>query len=50
VLEDKNIHYQFEKCVPHILNQKGSDICSFEKLALTFKSPEEAYKKLRLAR
>ena len=50
VLEDKDIIYQFEKCVTNILNQKRNDICPFEKLALTFTSPEEAYKKLRSAR
>lgn len=50
VLEDGKIYYQFEKCVPNILNQKRSDICPFEKLAITFTSPEEAYKKLQSAR
>jgi hypothetical protein len=47
VLEDNNVLYQFEKCVPNILNQKRNDICPFEKLALTFATPEEAYRKLR---
>ena len=47
VLEDNNVFYQFEKCVPNILNQKRNDICPFEKLALTFATPEEAYRKLR---
>ena len=47
VLEDNNVFYQFEKCVPNILNQKRNDICPFEKLALTFTTPEEAYMKLR---
>lgn len=49
VLEDNKIFYQFEKCVPNILNQKGNDICPFEKLALTFQTPEDAYRKLRTA-
>jgi len=48
VLEDNNVFYQFERCVPNILNQKRSDICPFEKLALTFATPEEAYKILRV--
>ena len=47
VLEDNNVHYQFEKCIPNSLNRKRSDICPFEKLALTFKTPDEAYKNLR---
>ena len=47
VLTDNNIFYQFEKCVPNILNQKRNDICPFEKLALTSATPEEAYSKLR---
>jgi len=42
VLEDNNVFYQFEKCVPNILNQKRNDICPFEKFALTFATPEEA--------
>lgn len=47
VLKDNNISFQFEKCVPHIQNQKGTGMCPFEKLALTFTTPEEAYRKLR---
>jgi len=47
VLKDNNVSYQSEKCVPHIQNQKGNGICPFEKLALTFTTPEEAYRKLR---
>jgi hypothetical protein len=50
VLEDNKIFYQFEKCVPNILNQKGNDICPFEKLALTFQTAEDAYRKLRTAK
>lgn len=49
VLEDNKIFYQFGKCVPNILNQKGNDICPFEKLALTFQTPKDAYRKLRTA-
>lgn len=48
-LEDNDVFYQFEKCVPNILNQKRNDICPFENLALTFTTPEEAYRKLRIA-
>lgn len=47
VLEDNSIFYQFEKCVPNILDPRRNDICPFEKLALTFTTPEDAYKKLR---
>ena len=36
VLEDNDVFYRFEKCVPNILNQKRNGICPFEKLALTF--------------
>jgi len=47
VLKDNKVFCQFEVCVPNILNRKRNDICPFEKLAFTFATPEEAYKKLR---
>lgn len=47
-LEHDDIFYQFEKCVPAVLNQKGDDICPFEKLALTCATPEEAYRKFHV--
>ena len=50
IMEDNDIFYQFEKCVPNILNQQRNDVCPFEKLALTFATPEEAYRKLRTTR
>ena len=50
VLTDNDVFNQFEKCVPNILNQKRTDICPFEKLALTSATPEEAYRKFMHAR
>ena len=50
VLEDRKINYQSERRVPNILNRRRSAICPFEELAITFKSPEEAYSRLRLTR
>jgi hypothetical protein len=47
VLTDNSIFHQSEKHVPNILNERRNDICPFEKLALTFSTPEEAYRKLR---
>lgn len=47
VLESNKIPYQFEKCVPKILNSEGNDTCPFEKLTMTFMSPAEAYSKLK---
>lgn len=47
VLEDNNIPYQFERCVPSILNSKGNGTCPFEKLTMTFANPAEAYAKLK---
>jgi len=39
-LEDKGIRYHFRKTVPHILNEKGNDICPMEKLSLDKSSDE----------
>lgn len=47
VLEDNKVFYRFENCVPNIFNQKGTNICPFEKLVLGLTKPEEAYKKLK---
>lgn len=47
LLDKKNIHYEFENLVPHILNAKKTDLCPFEKLVAGSKSPEEAYERLR---
>jgi hypothetical protein len=47
VLEDNNIPYQFESCVPKILNSKGDDMCPFEKLTITLTNPAKAYSKLK---
>lgn len=47
VLEDNNIPYQFERCVPSVLNSKGDDMCPFEKLTMTYADPAEAYSKLK---
>lgn len=47
MLEDNNIPYQFESCVPKILNSKGDDMCPFEKLTITLTNPAKAYSKLK---
>jgi hypothetical protein len=47
VLDKKNIHYEFENLVPHILNAKKTGLCPFEKRVAGSKSPEEAYGRLR---
>ncbi len=47
LLDKKNIHYEFENLVPHILNAKKTDLCPFEKLVAGSKSSKEAYERLR---
>jgi hypothetical protein len=47
VLEDNNIPYQYENCVPNILNSRGEDLCPFEKLTMSFTNSAEAYSKLK---
>ncbi|KPV64247.1 MAG: hypothetical protein AOA66_0336 [Candidatus Bathyarchaeota archaeon BA2] len=47
VLESNDIFYQFEFCVPKILNYDRTDICPFEKLAAGSRDPKEAYVKLK---
>jgi hypothetical protein len=47
VLEDNDLPYQFENCVPIILNSKGDDMCPFEKIAIALTNPAEAYLKLK---
>jgi hypothetical protein len=47
VLKDNDIFYQFENCVPNILNHDRTDICPFEKLTASSRDPKEAYVKLK---
>jgi hypothetical protein len=47
VLEKTKVLYQFEKRVPNILNNEGTDICPFEKLVMDLTNPREAYEKLK---
>lgn len=47
VLEDNNVTFTFEKKVSSILNRTKSDVCPFEKRAMTSGSPDEAYVNLR---
>jgi hypothetical protein len=47
VLQNNNISYEFESCVPNILNYSKTDICPFEKLAASSRNPKEAYDKLK---
>lgn len=48
VLEKNNIHCEYEKLVPHILNFTKTDLCPFEKLVKECKSPKEAYDRVKL--
>jgi hypothetical protein len=47
VLEDNNIICLFDNKVSSILNRSKTDVCPFEKLAMTSGSSEEAYVKLK---
>jgi len=47
VLEDKNIPFEYDELVEKILNKDESDMCPFEKIALSSKSPEETYRKIK---
>lgn len=46
-LIEHNIEVEYENIVPEIMNRRGDDICPFEKLSLTAKSPREAYVKIK---
>jgi len=47
VLENNNVECLFEKKVSNILNRSKNDVCPFEKLAISSRSPDEAYVKLK---
>jgi hypothetical protein len=47
VLKDNNILCLFEKKVENILNRDKIDVCPFEKLAISSKTPKEAYTKIK---
>ena len=47
VLEDNNIVCVFEKKVSNILNRSKTDVCPFEKMAMSSGSSDEAYVKLK---
>jgi hypothetical protein len=47
VLENNNILCRFEKKVSNILNRDKSDVCPFEKQAISSRNPDEAYVKLK---
>jgi hypothetical protein len=47
VLQENNIIYQYERRVPNILNRDKTDVCPFEKLAMSAGNPEEVYVKLK---
>jgi len=49
VLQENDIFLEFEHKVPYILNSKRTDVCPFEKLASSFRSPKEAYEGLKAA-
>ena len=46
VLEENNIECLYENKVSNILNRDKTDVCPFEKTALSSETPEEAYVKL----
>jgi len=46
-LKEKNIYFEYDEVVEKILNKNGTDICPFEKISLSSKSPEETYKKIK---
>jgi len=47
ILEDNNIACVFQRTVTNILNRSKTDVCPFEKLAMTSGSPDDAYVKLK---
>lgn len=46
-LEDNNISFVYKEKVSNILNQKKTDVCPFEKIAIGSKNSKEAYEKLK---
>lgn len=47
VLRKNNVKVEYDDLTPRIMNRRGDDICPFEKISLTARSPEEAYMKLK---
>jgi len=47
ILRKNGIKAEYDNLVPRIMNRRGDDICPFEKISSTARSPEEAYIKLR---
>jgi hypothetical protein len=47
VLEENNIACVFDRKVSNILNRSKTDVCPFEKLAMSSGSADEAYIKLK---
>lgn len=47
MLNEYNIRVEYDTLVPKIMNRRGDDLCPFEKISLTARSPEETYKKLK---
>ena len=47
VLRKNNVEVEYDGLTPRIMNRRGDDICPFEKISLTTRSPEEAYVKLK---
>ena len=47
VLKDNNIACSFQRKVTNILNHNKTDVCPFEKLAMTSGNPDDAYVKLK---
>lgn len=47
ILEDNNITCIFQKKVANIMNRNKTDVCPFEKLAMTSENPDDAYVKLK---
>lgn len=49
VLENHQIHCEYENLVPSILNLQQTDQCPFERLVEDVTNPEEAYRSIRHA-
>ena len=47
LLKKYNINFDFNKKVTRILNRTKTDVCPFEKLAISAKTPKEAFMKVK---
>ena len=47
VLEENMVYHEWESLVENILDTNKTELCPFEKLAMTISSPKDAYKRLK---